>query len=246
MSEPVVIGNATLYHGDCLEILPTLKADLIVTSPPYNIKKKYWGDRHRAGMHAALQAKFVDEWYDDELPEADYQAWQKSVVAACLTAAPVVCYNHKIRYAIKRENRVIHPMEFLGAFPLWSEVVWDRGGGPAQNCRRPVPADERIYVLSSRPPVWNDCGYTSVWKVHAAPQGFDHPCPFPVEIPLRCISQFSNADQTVIDPFMGVASTGAACANLGRKFIGIEIERKYFDIACERIDQAQRQGRMFA
>jgi DNA modification methylase len=52
--------------------------------------------------------------------------------------------------------------------------------------------------------------------------------------------------QTVIDPFMGSGTTGVACANLGRKFIGIEIERKYFDIACERIDNAQRQQRLFA
>jgi hypothetical protein len=124
--------------------------------------------------------------------------------------------------------------------------IWDRGGGPAQNSRRPVPADERIYVLSSRPPVWNDIGLTSVWRVHASPQGIDHPCPFPVEIPRRCAQIFSDPDGTVLDPFMGSGTTGVACANLGRKFIGIEIERKYFDIACERIDNAYRQKRMFA
>jgi site-specific DNA-methyltransferase (adenine-specific) len=50
----------------------------------------------------------------------------------------------------------------------------------------------------------------------------------------------------VLDPFMGSGTTGVACAQLGRKFIGIEIERKYFDIACERIDNAYRQQRMFA
>ena len=51
---------------------------------------------------------------------------------------------------------------------------------------------------------------------------------------------------TVLDPFMGSGTTGVACMNLGRKFIGIEIEPRYFDIACERIENAQRQARMFA
>lgn len=50
--------------------------------------------------------------------------------------------------------------------------------------------------------------------------------------------------ETILDPFMGSGTTGVACMNLGRKFIGIEIERKYFDIACERVENAQRQGRL--
>ena len=50
--------------------------------------------------------------------------------------------------------------------------------------------------------------------------------------------------QTILDPFMGSGTTGVACVNLGRKFIGIEIERRYFDIACERIERAQAQGRL--
>lgn len=93
--------------------------------------------------------------------------------------------------------------------------------------------------------MWNDFGLTSVWKIHAGPQGFDHPCPFPVEIPLRCIRQFTDPGAIVIDSFMGVASTGAAALQADRSFIGIEIEPKYFDIACERIENAQRQTRMF-
>jgi DNA modification methylase len=55
----------------------------------------------------------------------------------------------------------------------------------------------------------------------------------------------SKKDETVIDPFMGSGTTGVACMNLGRRFVGIEIEPKYFDIACERIENAQRQQRMF-
>lgn len=57
---------------------------------------------------------------------------------------------------------------------------------------------------------------------------------------------FSNDGHEVLDPFMGSGTTGVACMNLGRKFIGVEIEEKYYKIACERIDNAQRQERLFA
>ena len=60
----------------------------------------------------------------------------------------------------------------------------------------------------------------------------------------KMISCSTDAGCTVLDPFMGSGTTGVACMNLGRKFIGIEIEPKYYDIACERIDQAQRQMRL--
>ena len=62
---------------------------------------------------------------------------------------------------------------------------------------------------------------------------------------LALLERVTDYGQTILDPFMGSGTTGVACANLGRKFIGIEIEPKYFDIACKRIDQAQRQGQMF-
>ena len=74
--------------------------------------------------------------------------------------------------------------------------------------------------------------------------GKEHPTQKPVALMAWCIAKATNA-KTVLDPFMGSGTTGVACANLGRSFVGIEREKKYFDLACERIEQAQRQGRMF-
>ena len=73
----------------------------------------------------------------------------------------------------------------------------------------------------------------------------EHPAQKPVVLFSRILDLF-KPQQTILDPFMGSGTTGVACMNLGRKFIGIEIEPKYFDIACERIDQEQRPPRMFA
>ena len=79
----------------------------------------------------------------------------------------------------------------------------------------------------------------------AVESGKEHITQKPVRL-LQEIVPVSIPGGTVLDPFMGSGTTGVACANLGRKFIGIEIERKYFDIACERIAAAYAQGRLFA
>ena len=77
-----------------------------------------------------------------------------------------------------------------------------------------------------------------------ASEGKEHPTQKPLPLMLWCLSFLPKA-QTILDPFMGSGTTGVACMNLGRSFIGIEREVKYFDIACRRIDDAQRQSRLF-
>jgi site-specific DNA-methyltransferase (adenine-specific) len=76
-------------------------------------------------------------------------------------------------------------------------------------------------------------------------EAFDHPCPKPIGVWTKVLNRFSVDGETILDPFMGSGTTGVACAKLGRKFIGIEIEPKYFDIACRRIEQAYKQPDFF-
>ena len=83
-------------------------------------------------------------------------------------------------------------------------------------------------------------------QVTESAQKNGHPCPKPQKAWTWLVDKVASPTSTVLDPFMGSGTTGVACANLGRKFIGIEIERKYFDIACERIEAAYAQGRLFA
>ena len=73
----------------------------------------------------------------------------------------------------------------------------------------------------------------------------DHPSPKPLAFMQWLVERLTDPHHTILDPFMGSGTTGVACAKLGRKFIGIEIERRYFDIACRRIEEAYRQGDMF-
>ena len=69
-----------------------------------------------------------------------------------------------------------------------------------------------------------------------------HPCPKPVNVMNWAVARFSLTNEIVCDPFMGSGTTGVSCAQMGRRFVGIELDRGYFDIACERISRAQSQG----
>ena len=71
-----------------------------------------------------------------------------------------------------------------------------------------------------------------------------HPTQKPIEVMKWCLSFLPKAE-IILDPFMGSGTTGVACVKLGRKFIGIELEERYFNIACKRIEQAYRQPDMF-
>lgn len=225
-----------IYHAGCREVLPTVHGDLTVTSPPYNLTRRASGAGANSIHAEGLWKKLTEDWYADDMAEPEYQAWQQEIIDACLAAAPCLAYNHKIRHSIKRAGCSYHPMQWIGDRMLWSEIVWDRGGGPALNCQRPTPADERIFILG-RPSAWNSLGLTSVWRIHPAPQRNGHPCPFPVEIPSRLVQMFTDGGDTVLDPFMGSGTTLVAAKNLGRRAIGIEIEERYCEIAAKRLSQ---------
>jgi len=148
-----------------------------------------------------------------------------------------VFYNHKVRYAIKRRGAVYHPVDLLRGFPLWCEIIWKRSMC-GQNVPRFNAVDERIYQLQ-RPVVWNECGYTTVWEIDQERDRNGHPCPFPVEIPSRCIRSTTNPGNIVLDCFVGSGTTCVAAKQLGRKFCGIEINPDYCKIAEDRLRQTE-------
>jgi site-specific DNA-methyltransferase (adenine-specific) len=246
------IGDCTLYLGDCLEILPTLgrnSAEIAVTSPPYNLGEgmenkgglrighagSKWGDgKLRAGYGA----------YDDAMPYSDYVAWQKSILAELWRiCSGAIYYNHKPR-VVKRQLRT--PLDILSDMPVRQIIIWDRGSG--LNCMPGayMPVCEWI-VLCAKPDFsLRDRSASAVGDVWRIPPTADaeHPASFPLSLPKTAIE--TSGAQSIVDPFMGVGTTGIACAMLGRAFIGIERHGPYFDIACRRIEEAYRQPRLFA
>ena len=240
MSEKVVIGNATLYHGDCREVLPTIRAASCVTSPPYNL-----GGFHQ--MHGGNSAKWEYENFSDDLPEADYQAAQIEICNLVFDASTgPMFYNHKNRIA---NGRLISPLEWLNRtkWVVHQQVVINKGSGANVDKRRFFPVHEILLVClkDQTGKINNDGCFTDVWNVEQTNRkDVDHPAVMPLSMARRAVS--ATPKGAVLDPYCGTGTTGVACAFEGRDFVGIERERKYFDIACERIARAQAQGQMFA
>lgn len=146
----------TIYHGDCREILPQLpKVDLVVTSPPYNTLPTV----HKpSGLHAERKSG-VNLWiqksvngYADSRPENEYQEWIVSIMELCCNVCTgLVLVNHKVRY---RDGVAIHPARMF-PFPIYAEVIWNRRGSMALNCKRYAPSHEIILGFGI-PAYWND------------------------------------------------------------------------------------------
>ena len=264
-----VIGDCTLYLGDCLDVMPTLgKVDAVVTSPPYGQQRDYGGR--------------IDDW--------------RGLVSGALLRTP--CHDstqifcnlgliHRDGFVIRYWDDLINDMESDG-WRLFGWYVWDKGfGAPGNWNGRLAPAHEFIFHInksSTEVAKWvatnplyqgrkkagtglrladgsmsgitspDKCGQPfkipdSVLRVtpqqsRVGPE-IDHPAVFPVELPHHIVRSFTTPPHTILDPFMGSGTTGVACVKLGRKFIGIELDEGYFDIACKRIDDAYRQPDMF-
>lgn len=220
------IGLATLYLGDCLEILPSLpKVDAVITDPPYGISydpsRKRGGGKIFAGMVMMdqLHAPIIGDDKDfNPLPFlqfGDVQIfWGANHFASRLPNS--ACW------LIWDKRNGVAPDDFSDC-----EMAWCSTGKPARIHRQ----------------LWRGVcreGSGNIAKMGAK----QHPNQKPIELMEWCL-QFAKGAETILDPFMGSGTTGVACMNLGRKFIGIEIEPKYFDIACRRIEDAQRQAQMF-
>jgi len=209
---PVIIGNATLYLGDCRDILPTLpKVDAVITDPPYGINAEKAGGRGVGGWN-----KFEVMGWDQVRPT-------REVFDLILSAAPV---------------QIIWGGNYFTNFlpPTMQWLVWDKG-------QRNFSLADCEFAWSSQTRAARIFTYS---RGAALQDGKEHPTQKPIALMEWCIEQLANKPKTILDPFMGSGTTGVACMNLGRRFIGIEREPKYFEIACRRIEDAQRQGRLIA
>ena len=211
--ERVKIGDAVLYHGDCLEILPTLpKVDAVVTDPPYGMNKDIANDGDWAVpvTKAAIDACRA---ITDGNILAFWSAQRPDVISDVFWPFKRVMVWNKT-FALYAPHNVGYRFEY---------IVWVRGD---------TANKKRGDIFEGFPIAFR-----------AQSENASHPTQKPLSVVTELITDFST--ETILDPFMGSGTTGVACAQLGRKFIGIEIERRYFDIACERIEKAYAQGKLF-
>lgn len=236
MPTKVEIGDATLYLGDCREIAPTLQpVDVVVTDPPYGQAYKvntfYKGGTRdsavvqRNGKTLLVRPNTYPDIYGDDEP-FDPSPW--------VSFAPTVVMWGAHKFADR-----LPP----GGWFVWDKVPTgkrrDQGDGEAAWVNRDQPM--RIFRL-----LWDGlCAGKGARHEVTAGQKRHHPAQKPEALMAWTLAEI-GASGTVFDPYMGAGSTGVAAARHGCKFIGIEIEPRYFDIACERITAAYAQQRLFA
>ena len=209
--ETVTIGDATLYRGDCAEVLPTLgRFDAVITDPPYGINKD--GQKRTTGGNGGRKAHEFLGW-DSERPSREIFDAMRD----------------------KSDSAIVWGGNYFADMlpPTMGWMVWDKG-------QRINQSDGEL-AWSSMQSALRIC---TMNRVELLMDGTSHPTQKPIRLMVWCIEQAGNP-QTILDPFMGSGTTGVACAQIGRKFTGIEREQKYFDIACERIARAQAQGKLF-
>ncbi len=232
--------------GDSLQMMkqiPDESIDLIVTSPPYNIKNSSGnglstiGTKNSKWARAALSEGYDN--YNDNILHEEYVKWQRECLTEMFRIIPedgAIFYNHKWRV----QNGLLQDRnDIVGDFPVRQIIIWKRAGGINFNSGYFLPTFEVIYLICK--PKFKltekaNC-LTDVWEITQESNN-EHPAPFPLEIPKRIIS--STTADTILDPFMGSGTTALAAKLLNRNFVGIELSSKYIKMAEERIHENQQ------
>lgn len=216
-----VIGDCALYLGDCLEVLPTLKpVDAVVTDPPYGIrldKGMRYGGYDGLGRGIKRKPRIYEGGWDAERPT-------REAFDAILSAAH--------RHIVWGGNYFSDLLPVSQKWLWWDKLQTMPTYSDGELAWTSLPG------ASTKKFVYNGSG------LHAREKERHHPTQKPVALMEWCLGFLPDA-RTILDPFMGSGTTGVACVNLGRRFIGIEIDEGYFDIACRRIEEAYKQPRLF-
>lgn len=233
-----------IIHADCMDVLkemPDKSIDLVVTSPPYNLKNSTGNGMKdgRGGKWANAALIQGYENYDDCMPADEYARWQHEVLLELLRVIKddgAIFYNHKWRVQaglLQDRHDIVYDV------PLRQIIIWKRKGGINFNPGYFLPTYEVIYLIAKKDfklaPRCNR--YGDVWDIKQEQNNW-HPAPFPDELIYRIIS--STTSQIVLDPFMGSGTTAVVAAGLGRDFIGIEKSKFYCERAMERLEKNKK------
>ena len=238
--------SVTLYHGDILEVLPTIShasSRIIVTSPPYNMGLVPGGNgrgmyRPSASGKGGRFREGYEDSHDDAMPQDAYDNWQRECLKAMWKAIPdegAIFYNHRQRI---EHGKARLPLGMDFPIPLRQIITWDRGTGIAPNLRHYCPVAEWVFLFAKPNFQMRDHGASGtgdVWRLGQAQDKHSHPAPFPVALPMRAI-QTSTA-MAVLDPFVGSGTTLVAARLAGLPSVGVEKSERYCEIAANRLAQ---------
>ncbi|WP_066770036.1 DNA-methyltransferase [Sphingobium sp. CCH11-B1] len=235
-----IIGKATLYLGDCLEVMRTLApVDQIIADPPYEAAL------HNARAH---QSKLRKDG-GPELQEINFEAIDE-IRDEYVAAASALCNGWFIAFCTLEGVRPW--AEAINASPMKYKrsCVWVKPDStPQLNGQGPAQGAEAVAVAwnGQGHAKWNAGGKRGVYThlVNNAERTGKHPTEKPRRLMSEIIADFTMPGQSILDPFMGSGTTGVAAVIAGRAFIGVERNPEYFDLACQRLRDAQRQHDLF-
>lgn len=233
--------------GDVIEVMkkiPDGSIDLVITSPPYNIKNSTGNGLKdgRGGKWANARLQKGYSHHDDCMPHGEYVKWQRDCLDEMMRVIPengAIFYNHKWRV---QAGLLQDRQDIVSGFPVRQIIVWRRKGGLNFNPGYFLPTYEVIYLIAKSKfrlaPKANAHG--DIWEF-TQEMNNDHPAAFPVNLIDRIVLA-TNA-KTVLDPFMGSGTTAISAINFKRDYIGIDISPEYCDMTKKRIKEYQSQAK---
>ena len=215
------IGNATLYLGDCLTILPELQAEAVISDPPYGI-----GYSPSGGGKGAFGKPVYKRFTGRDVVRGDDRPFDPIHLLGIAPKTILWGANH---YADK-----------LPASPSW--LIWDKR--EAESTLKFADCEMAWTNLGGQARIFRHL-WNGVAKASEVGEPRVHPTQKPIALMTWCIKQ-AGTPASILDPYMGSGTTGIAAVKAGASFIGVEIDPSHFATACQRIENAQRQERLFA
>jgi len=240
-----------LIQGDCLEVMKTIESgsiDAIITDPPYGTTACKWDSVIDFDLMWEQLNRIIK-------PNGAIVLFGSEPFSSALRMSNIKNYRYDwVWDKVKGGNFAILKYQPYKTHELIS--VFSNKTHNYYPIKTPQKERKgKVYSSSNSAPLKYNDGKERTYKdkhpksiltiSNANQKGKQHPTQKPVELMEYLTKTYTNIGEILLDFTMGSGTTGVACANLGRKFIGIEIERKYFDIACERIEAAYAQGRLF-
>ena len=247
MDKDLKLDDCQLMFGDCLEKmkeLPDESVHCVITSPPYNVGLNY-------------------NYYDDNKEHQLYLDFMKKVFIQSYRVLSkdgrmIVNIGDGKNGSIPTHSDFIQICKKIG-FQVLTTIIWNKNTTSNRTAwgsfmRASSPSFPRCFeyilvfrkshkllrkgvsTISKEEFIQFSNGY---WNMNTEKlKKVGHPAAFPLQLPERCIKLFTYEGDVVLDPFMGSGTTGVACINTNRKFIGIELDKNYYDISCKRIKEA--------
>lgn len=230
MADKVVLGDCVLYLGDCLEVMkdmPDGSVDAVITDPPYGVML---GEKDNSTQQKDKNQSPYESF-------SDTPKYVKDIVISAIETA-IIKFGRLVLTPGNRNAWLYPKPDDIGVW--YNPASTSRGKWGFQTASLILYYGKNPNIGKSMSPTSVDGHNSSVKKL----KNNGHPCPKPLLFTKWLVNKGSLAGETVLDPFMGSGTTGVACVQTGRKFIGIEIEPKYFEIAVKRIKDAQQQMRL--